>query len=323
MHVRPVPDTSCEPPNQIFSGNRAVVASTENPIVAGITITHAERVVAERPRLTKLDLVRYYEAVADVMLPHLRGRPLTLVQCAPDVEHCRYLRHTGAARPPEQVRVVNIQEQTKVGDYMVIDRVQGLIALAQRNIVEFHTWNSTLKSLEVPDRIVFDLDPGPGVTWRTVVDAARQLRAVLRDLSLESWVKTTGGKGLHVVVPITRQRNWAICLQFAKTVAAAIAEHHPTRYTLSFAKRDRDHKILIDYLRNNRTNTAVAAYSARAKAGAPVSMPLDWDELSSRLRPHRWTIKTAPKRIREAGDPWARYVVTRQRRPMPGRSPAS
>jgi bifunctional non-homologous end joining protein LigD len=293
-----------------------MATSVKNPVVAGITITHADRVFANSPPRTKLDVVRYYEAVADVMMRHLRDRPLTLVQCAPDVDHCRYLRHSGGARPPDHVRVVQIQEQTKVGDYMVVDRVQGLITLAQRNIVEFHTWNSTIKSLEAPDRIILDLDPGPGVTWRSVVEAARQLRTVLRDLSLESWVKTTGGKGLHVVVPITRQRNWTVCLQFAKTVAAGLVEHDPAHYTLSFAKRDRDQKILIDYLRNNRTNTAVAAYSARSRAGVPVSVPLAWDELSPRLRPERWTIKTVPKRVRDVRDPWKQYFTTKQRLPM-------
>lgn len=287
-----------------------------DPVVAGITVTHADRVFARSPHLTKLDLVRYYEAVGEVMVPHLRDRPLTLVQCAPDVDHCRYLRHSGGAKPPAQVRVVNIQEKTKVGDYMVVDRVQGLIALAQRNIIEFHTWNSTTRALETPDRIILDLDPGPDVPWRDVVEAARQLRKLLQDLRLESWLKTTGGKGLHVVIPIARQRNWAVCLEFAKTVASSLVEHDPTRYTLTFSKRDRDRKILIDYLRNNRTNTAVAAYSARSREGVTVSVPLDWDELSPRLRPQRWTVKTVPKRIAETPDPWEGYFTAKQRLPL-------
>jgi hypothetical protein len=156
--------------------------------IAGVAITHPDRVIAQAPELTKLDIVRYYDSVAEVMLPHLRDRPLTLVQCAPDIAHCRYLRHSGASRPPSQIRIVKIREQTKIGDYMVVDNAAGLIALAQRNILEFHTWNSTTRRLETPNRIVLDLDPGPSVSWRVVVDAARQVRALLRDLGLQSWL---------------------------------------------------------------------------------------------------------------------------------------
>jgi bifunctional non-homologous end joining protein LigD len=285
-------------------------------VVAGVTITHPDRVVAQEPEVTKLDLVRYYEAVAEVMLPHLRDRPLTLVQCAPDVANCRYLRHSGASRPPAQVRTVNIREQTKIGDYMVIDDTAGLIALAQRNILEFHTWNSTTKRLETPDRIILDLDPGPSVPWRVVVEAARQLRALLQDLGLRSWLKTTGGAGLHVVVPIAPRRDWSICLEFAKSVATSLVEHDPSRYTIAFAKQGRDDKILVDYLRNNRTNTAVCAYSARRRETIPVSVPIAWDELSTRLRPQRWTIRTVPKRVRDSADAWDGYFEARQRLPL-------
>jgi bifunctional non-homologous end joining protein LigD len=284
--------------------------------IAGVAITHPERVIAPAPELTKLDIVRYYDAVAEVMLPHLRDRPLTLVQCAPDVAHCRYLRHSGASRPPSQVRIVNIREQTKIGDYMVVDNATGLIALAQRNILEFHTWNSTTGRLETPNRIVLDLDPGPAVPWRVVVDAARQVRALLQDLGLRSWPKTTGGAGLHVVIPIVPRRNWSMCLKFAKSVAASLVEHDPARYTMTFAKRGRDDKILVDYLRNNRTNTAVCAYSARSRTSVPVSVPIAWDELSPRRRPERWTVRTVPKRVRDSPDPWASYFETRQHLPL-------
>jgi bifunctional non-homologous end joining protein LigD len=282
------------------------------PTIAGVAITHPDRVIAHAPELTKLDLVRYYEGVSEAMLPHLRDRPLTLVQCAPDVAHCRYLRHSGASRPPSQVRIVNIREQTKIGDYMVVDDAAGLIALAQRNILEFHTWNSTTRRLETPNRIILDLDPGPSVPWRVVVDAARQLRALLQDLGLRSWLKTTGGAGLHVVIPIVPRRSWSTCLTFAKSVAASLVEHDPARYTLTFAKHGRDDKILVDYLRNNRTNTAVCAYSARSRAAVPVSVPIAWDELSTRLRPQRWTVRTVPKRVRDSPDVWGDYFETRQ-----------
>jgi bifunctional non-homologous end joining protein LigD len=261
--------------------------------------------------LSKLDVVRYYDTVAERMLRHLADRPLTLVQCAPDAEHCRYLRHSHQ-RAPEQVRVVQIQELTKVGDYMVVDDRPGLIALAQRNILEFHTWNTTTKEIEQPNRIVLDLDPGPEVPWRHMVEAARLLRGLLRDLKLESWLKTTGGKGLHVVIPLRVEHDWSDCLEFAKAVAVSLVEYDPSRYTTNFAKRGRERQILIDYLRNNRTNTSVSAYSLRSRAGAPVSTPLHWDELTPRAQPRRWTIHTVPRRLRDA-DPWASYFRKRQR----------
>ncbi len=286
----------------------------KDAIVAGIRVTHPERVIFPEVPLIKLDLVRYYEAVSEKMLPHLRDRPLTLVQCAPDASHCRYLRHSGE-RAPVEVRVVDIQEQTKVGDYMVVDDEAGLIALAQRNIVELHTWNSTTRQLERPNRIVFDLDPGPEVPWREMVPAATLLRNMLQSLSLNTWIKTTGGKGLHIVVPITPTHDWSTCLEFARTIATRLAEHDPARYTIKFAKRGRKRQILVDYLRNNRTNTSVAAYSTRARPNAPVSMPIAWDELTPRLRPERWTVRTALRRVNSVPDPWAGYFKAKQKLP--------
>jgi bifunctional non-homologous end joining protein LigD len=283
--------------------------------IAGITITHPERLLFPDAGLTKLDLVRYYDAVSDSILPHLTARPLTLKQCAPDVDHCRFLRHSGE-RAPKQVRVINIQEQTKVGDYMIIDDLPALIALAQRNIIEFHTWNSVAGNIERPDRVVFDLDPGPDVAWKETVAAARLMRASLQSVGLESWVKTTGGKGIHVVVPIVPKHDWSDCLAFARAVAAQMAEHDAKRFTTKFSKQGRESQILIDYLRNNRTNTSIAAYSARARAGGTVSVPIAWEELTSRLRPERWTMKTTPKQLAARKDPWAEYFRARQTLPI-------
>ncbi len=290
------------------------------PVVAGVRVTHPERVLFPAAGLTKLDLVRYYGAVSDWMLPHLRGRPLTLKQCAPDADHCRYLRHSGE-RAPSQVRVVNIQELTKVGDYMIVETAEALIALAQRNIVEFHTWNSRAERLERPDRIVFDFDPGPNVAWSATIAGVRMARASLQELGLESWIKTTGGKGLHLVVPIVPERDWSACLEFARRTAASWAEDDPSRFTIKFAKRGRESRILIDYLRNNRTNTSVAAYSVRARPLATVSLPIDWDELSPRATPDRWTIETVPRRLAKGEEPWAGYFRSRQRLPARGRRP--
>lgn len=286
-----------------------------DPMIAGVRVSHPDRVIFPDAGLTKLDLVHYYHSVSRWILPHLRGRPLTLKQCAPDADHCRFLRHAGE-RAPAHVRVVHIQEKTKVGDYMIVDDEAALISLAQRNMVEFHTWNSTADRLERPNRIVLDLDPGPNVPWRRTVTAARMVRSTLGSLGLESWLKTTGGKGLHLVAPIAPDCEWSDCLEFAKSVAFTIAGHEPTLFTTRFAKAGRESQILIDYLRNNRTNTAVAAYSVRARANASISVPLDWDELTPRLDPARWTVKTIERRLKQledGRDPWAGYFQSRQK----------
>jgi bifunctional non-homologous end joining protein LigD len=282
-------------------------------VVAGIPISHPDRVVYADAGLTKLDLVRYYERIGEWIVPHVDGRPLTLVLCPKGVAAgCHYMRHT-KAWGPEVLRRVRIREQTKVGEYLVADDATAVVALAQMGVVEIHTWNSTADEVERPNRLVWDLDPGPAVSWKAVVRGAREMREVLRILGLESWVKTTGGRGLHVVVPVLPRRPWAECLTFARAVAAALARHDPQRYTTAFAKSGREEKILIDYLRNNRTNTSVAAFSARARAGAPVSMPLTWEQLERVSRPEAFTVLTVPRRLkRVTRDPWRDYWTTRQ-----------
>jgi bifunctional non-homologous end joining protein LigD len=178
-------------------------------------------------------------------------------------------------------------------------------------IVEIHTWNSTAENIERPNRIVWDLDPGPAVRWTAVVAAARLLRTVLQTLGLESWVKTTGGQGLHVVAPIRPRRDWSECLAFARTVSEVIVRSNPTLYTTAFSKRGRERKILLDYLRNNRTNTSIAAYSPRSRPGAPVSIPVSWDELRGSRR--QWTLGAVVDRLRRLKeDPWGSYWVSSQ-----------
>jgi DNA primase len=184
-------------------------------------------------------------------------------------------------------------------------------ALAQMGVLEIHTWNARAESPYQHDRVVFDLDPGPAVAWPRVAAGAQLLRRVLAGLSLRSWVKTTGGKGLHVVVPIA-PTDAAACLTFARTVAAALVQHQPDSFTMSNPRSGRANQILIDVLRNNRTNTSVCAYSLRARAGAPVSMPIAWDEVTSRLDPARFTMINVSRRLRRVPDPWAEYWSARQ-----------
>jgi bifunctional non-homologous end joining protein LigD len=256
-------------------------------------------------------LAKYYDGIAQWILPHVRGRPLTLVHCPEGIAgECRYLRHAKAWGPTFLHRV-KIQEKTKVGEYLVAESISAVVALAQMGIVEIHTWNSTIDDLERPNRIVWDLDPGPHVPWKSVAVAARLLRDVLSTLRLRAWVKTTGGRGLHVVVPLRPLLDWTECLTFSRAVAESLERADPARYTTTFRKVGRERKILIDYLRNNRTNTSICAYSPRARSGAAVSMPIMWEEL--RYEPDRWTLPKVAQRLRRARlDPWADYWNTPQ-----------
>ncbi|HYD40220.1 MAG TPA: DNA ligase D [Anaeromyxobacter sp.] len=284
------------------------------PTVAGVAISHHDRVVFPDLGLTKLDLARYYETVAGAMVPHLAGRPLTLVHCPEGLAGaCRYMKHS-KQWAPAAVRRVRIQEKTKRGEYLVADDVVALVSLAQMGVVELHTWNSTVERLEEPDRIVLDLDPGPAVPFGEVVAGARLVRGALEALGLAAFVKTTGGAGLHVVAPLVPARRWEDCLAFARGLAAVLVRHAPDRFTTAFAKRGRERKILLDYLRNNRTNTSVAAFSVRARPGAPVSVPLAWDELAPGLRPERFTVRTVPRRLASLRqDPWAGSAAAARR----------
>jgi bifunctional non-homologous end joining protein LigD len=183
--------------------------------VAGVRLSHPDRVIYPDSGLTKRDIARYYERVEPWILPHVQGRPLTLVHCPEGIgAQCRFLKHA-SAWGPTALRRVKIREKTKVGEYLVADSLSAVVALAQMNIVEIHTWNSTAEDVERPNRLVWELDPGPDVSWKQTVAAARLLREVLDTLKLVSWVKTTGGRGLHVVVPIAPSLDWAACLAFA------------------------------------------------------------------------------------------------------------
>jgi bifunctional non-homologous end joining protein LigD len=284
------------------------------PTVAGIGISHPDRVVYTSPALTKLDIARYYESIQGWVVPHVAGRPLTLMRCPEGLQgQCFYMKHS-PTWAPDSLRRVRIQEKKKVGEYLIADDIAGVIGLVQMGVLEIHTWNSTFDDVERPNRLVIDLDPGEEVTWPEVIAAARAVRAALEALDLESWVKTTGGRGLHVVAPLQPGADWSACLEFSRGLSEALERSHPDRYTTEFAKAGRKRKILIDYLRNNRTNTSIAAYSTRARDGVPVSVPIKWEELRSSLEPRSFTAITVPRRLeRLAEDPWKRYWSCRQR----------
>jgi bifunctional non-homologous end joining protein LigD len=294
-------------------------ASAKGPgeaVVAGVRLTHADRVLYPAQRTTKRDLALFYESIADWILPHLEDRPTALVRCPEGVaKECFYQKH-GGTWAPESLRRVKIREKTKAGEYLVVDSLPALIGLVQLGILEIHTWNSVVEHLERPDRVVFDLDPGPGVPWARVIEGARLIRDTLLALELENFVKTTGGKGLHVVVPLSSGPTWDESAAFARKLAESIARDDPRGYVSHMAKSARQGKIFIDYLRNVRGATSVAAYSTRAKPQAPVSVPLGWDELTPAITSDHYTIVNLPRRL--AGlktDPWAKYSKTRQKLP--------
>lgn len=280
---------------------------------AGVRLTNPDKVLYPEQGITKRELASYFQAVANWMLPHIVDRPLVLVRC-PDGLHkeCFYQKHPGAGTP-ETLKLVPIKEKSKTAKYVVVDNVAGLIALAQVGALEIHAWGSRMDKLERPDRLVFDLDPDVDLSWRRVVDAARQIRDFLHRLGLESFVKTTGGKGLHLVVPIQRRHGWDEVKQFCKEIADAIVRADPDHYTANPIKATRTGKIFVDYLRNGRGATAVVPYSPRARAGAPVSTPLAWDELGRDIRSDHFTINNVLKRLASLKcDPWHALRSLRQ-----------
>jgi bifunctional non-homologous end joining protein LigD len=287
-------------------------------VVAGVRITHADRVVYPEQGVTKGALARYYATIAPHMLPHLRDRPAVLVRC-PDglAGECFYQKHAGPWAPPS-LRRIRIREKTKTGEYLVVEDVAGLVGLVQMGAMEIHTWSARAARLDAPDRLVFDLDPGPGVSWGAVVLAARLVRAALEASGLTSFVKTTGGKGLHVVAPIRPGPGWAECVAFAHRVAEGLVAETPRAFTLTMAKAARRDKIFIDYFRNQRGATAVVPYSTRARAGAPVSTPITWEELGTVSAPDQFTIANVPRRLaRLRAEPWTGSETLAQSLPAP------
>jgi bifunctional non-homologous end joining protein LigD len=286
-------------------------------VIAGVHITHPGRVVYPEQGVTKERLARYYANVAEHILPHLRARPSVLVRCPEGLGHeCFYQKHAGTWASPS-LRRVRIREKTKSGDYLVIEDVAGLVGLVQMGVLEIHTWNAQADALETPDRLVFDLDPGPDVPWPAVRDAARLVRSALDARGLASFVKTTGGKGFHVVAPIRPGSSWPACVEFARGVAEALVAETPRAFTATMAKTARTGRIFIDYFRNQRAATSVAAYSTRARDGAPVSTPITWDELDGLPPGNHFTIDTVEDRLAKLTvDPWARSRTVLQSLPI-------
>jgi bifunctional non-homologous end joining protein LigD len=280
--------------------------------VAGVKLTHPRRMLYPDAGITKLDLARFYERIGERMLPHLVDRPLTLVRAPNGMGGQRFfVRHAGDWAPPE-LRQFEIVGGTGAGTAMIVDDLRGLVALAQMNVLEIHPWNARTRDLERPDRIVFDLDPGPEVPWSDIVDGAKRVRDVLETLELASFVKTTGGKGLHVVVPLTPAATWADTLEFSRVMAQALARYEPARFSAGLSKATRADKIFVDYLRNRRGATSVSVFSSRAQPAATVSVPLAWDALGFATRDDAFHVGDVERWYPEQ-DPWASYGEIRQK----------
>jgi bifunctional non-homologous end joining protein LigD len=279
----------------------------------GVRLTHPGRVLYPEDGLTKLDLARYYKAVGDWALPHLMHRALTLVRCpGGQGKPCFYQKHLGKGAP-DAIGHVDITEDGETVAYPVIDNLAGLIGLIQMNVIEIHPSGAAANKLDTPDRITFDLDPDVGLAWPQVTEAAIDIREALLAIGLQSFAKTTGGKGLHVVVPLQPKLGWDEVKAFTKWVADSFVAQSPERFTANQTKRARRGRIYIDYLRNSRGATAIGAYSPRARPGAPVSTPLFWEEVEKGVRPEDFTVSTVPPRLAALeSDPWAEIGKIRQ-----------
>lgn len=281
----------------------------------GIVITHPDRVLYPNTKVTKATLASYYELVGERMLPHMTGRPLMLARCPSGAAgQCFYQKHI-TMTGNEPIEAIKIKEKSAARMYAIVETPEGLAWLAQMNTLEIHGWGSSRPNIEQPDRLIFDLDPGENVPWKAVIDAALLIRKALRSVKIESFVKTSGGKGLHVVAPLTPVDGWDAVKGFAQQVAEAMAQSDPVLFVSKMTKSIRGGKIFVDYLRNGRGASCVLPYSTRARPGAPVSMPVTWSALKRVRSANEFTVESVIKSRRLPADVWRGFFEIKQKLP--------
>lgn len=274
-------------------------------------LTHPEKVLFKDTGITKQDVADYYETIQDKIMPYIENRPLTLLRCpSGGKKMCFFQRHAKQIAGPEihEIEIEEKDEKDQREPYMYIDSINGLIQLVQMGSLELHAWNAKIDDILHPDHIIFDLDPDENFPWKKVVEAAHELRKILKSLGLESFVKLSGGKGVHIEVPIKPEFEWEILKNFSHSVVKLMKERNPDLYTDNVRKDARQGKIFIDYLRNGFSSTSVVPYGIRNRPGTPVAMPISWAELTTKLKPDSFTFKKALKRLQTLKkDPWANY----------------
>jgi bifunctional non-homologous end joining protein LigD len=296
----------------------AVRSKPQGKVVRGIVISNPDKLLwpaeGKSAGYSKIDLAHYLDEVGPWMTEHLKGRPCSLIRTPDGINAERFFQRHAMRGMSNLITLVSVGGDHK--PYTQIDSVEGLIAAAQIAAVEYHPWNNQPGHPKIPGRLVFDLDPAPDVKFDSVVEGAKELKARLEKLGLEPFCKTTGGKGLHVVTPLLVGVNdglgWKEAKAFAQAVCSQMASDSPDRYLIVMAKKLRKGRIFLDYLRNDRTATAVAPLSPRARPGAPVSMPLNWNQVKAGLEPQRFTMQTAPALLRK-NKPWQDYCAGERR----------
>ena len=286
-------------------------ARNGDPVIAGVTLSHPDKILFSASQHTKLDLAQYYQAIEAWLMPHLEDRPLSLVRCPQGGEKkCFFQKHYNETSA-EQIQQVDIPGN---GTYMMANNLTAVIAMVQMGVLELHTWGSKKSHLMKPDRITLDLDPDPAVPWAKVIEAAQLVKFLLEEIGLASFVKTTGGKGLHVVAPIKPELDFTEIKAFSKAIAEHLSNTLPDHFVAVMSKNKRINKIFVDYLRNGVDATAVAAYSTRSKPDGPISTPIRWDELSEHLHADTFKLDNILERLSSLeADPWADYFKTNQR----------
>jgi bifunctional non-homologous end joining protein LigD len=287
-------------------------ARTSPARTAGVTITHPDRVVYPEAGVTKAELAEHFARIAPLLLPHTAGRPLALVRCPEGIaKECFFQKHWPGT-PPPAIDTVPIRQSDGVRRHVVIHDVEGLIALVQWGVMEIHAWGARADDPERPDRIIFDLDPDPAITWQKVKEAAAGVRGLLEGLGLASWLKTSGGKGLHVVVPIARRSSWDEVSAFARAVAEHMQAEFPDRFIAKASKSARRGLIFVDWLRNTRGATSIAPWSTRARAAAGVSVPIPWSRLEKLKAGDEFTLLSIRTKPLQGGDPWKEMLAAKQ-----------